>query len=393
MEKSHPWPLMADNVTADDLRVLREYLSLSNPRLTHGPKVLEFEAAWADWVGVDHSVMVNSGSSANDLTLLALRELHGEGEVIMSPLGWVSDISAVVHAGLQPVFVDIDPNTLGIDNAMAVDRVSDDSLAVLAVHILGLNCLSTELINHCRATATMLIEDVCESHGATFDGSKCGSLGDVSNFSFYYAHHLTTIEGGAICTDNAEFADVVRMMRSHGLLRESRSDSRKLSVGSRHRDLNPEFIFEFLARNNRPTELSGVLGLNQLPRLDSNVLIRRRNFKLFVQTLDPSKFRVEFELDESSNYSFIAVLREPDFGVRDRVETVLRGLDIEFRRGLSGGGNLLRQPFARRLFPDVDPLRFPEVEHVHHFGWYIGNHPGIDETSAFELATLLNGIL
>lgn len=385
------WPLMTNNITDEDLRALRDYLSQSDPRLTHGPKVEEFETAWARWVGVQHAVMVNSGSSANDLTFLAIREINGSGEVIMPPLGWISDLSAVVQAGLTPVFVDIDPLTLGIDNAQALSHCGPRTIALLAIHILGLNCLSTELLDACKTESISVIEDVCESHGATYEGMRCGSLGHVSNFSFYYAHHLTTIEGGAVCTNDAEFADVVRMMRSHGLVRESRNDSKRSQISSVFPDLNPEFIFQYLARNNRPTELSGVLGLSQLPRLDSNVDIRRRNFRQFLETLDASKFRVEFETNESSNYSFILVLREASFKNQERIEHALRGSSIEFRRGLSGGGNLLRQPVARQLFPDCVPTDFPEVEHVHHFGWYIGNHPGVNEQQVHELALLLNG--
>ena len=216
------WPLMHDNVTRADLDDLITYLSQDDPRLTHGPKVRQFEEAWAEWVGTRYSVMVNSGSSANDLTMMAIRELFGPGEVILSPLGWVSDVAAVIHAGLEPVFVDIDPVTLGPDSRQVIDHLTAATRAVLLVHVLGLNALMDSLIDACREASVPIIEDVCESHGALHAGKRCGSVGFASNFSFYYAHHLTTIEGGMVCTNDEEFADTIRMLRSHGLVRESR---------------------------------------------------------------------------------------------------------------------------------------------------------------------------
>ena len=389
---AHNWPLMHDNIPRSDLDALIAYLSADDPRLTHGPQVRQFEEAWADWVGVGHTVMVNSGSSANDLTMMAMRELYGQGEVLMSPLGWVSDVSSVVSAGLTPVFVDIDPVTLSVSANEVQQRIGDETRALLLVHILGLNGLSESLVSTLAASNVPLIEDVCESHGATFQGQRCGSVGLASNFSFYYAHHLSTIEGGAICTDSPEFADVCRMLRSHGLVRESRDEAKRSDRVREYPDLNPEFIFDFLARNNRPTELNGVLGLAQLPRLDENIEVRKRNFAHFMSAIDGQSYRNWFDVETSSNYAFIVVLQESDFAKRDRVEDTLREAGIEFRRGLSGGGSQLRQPYMRHVLPDVDPRDFPNTEHVHHFGWYIGNHPGITLQQVEALAELLNGV-
>ena len=386
------WPLMHDNVSREDLDSLIAYLSGENPRLTHGPQVQEFEREWADWVGTSEAVMVNSGSSANDLTMLALREMFGGGEVILSPLGWVSDVAAILHAGLRPVFVDIDPITLGPATDQVLDKLSDETRAALIVHILGLNALTPDLVEGCRATGVPIIEDVCESHGALFEGKRCGSIGYASNFSFYFAHHLTTIEGGAVCTNDAEFADVVRMLRSHGLVRESRSEKKRTAFQENFPDLNSEFIFAHAAHNNRPTELNGVLGRSQLPRLDANIEIRKRNFSRFMAQLDPALYKNHYDVQSSSNYAFIVVLQEPDWDLRNKVEETLRASGIEFRRGLSGGGNQLRQPYLQSYLDGISPMDFPNVDHVHHFGWYIGNHPGISEVEVDRLCEILNGI-
>lgn len=384
------WPLMHNNVSRQDLDSLILYLTGANPRLTHGPQVQEFEREWAQWVGTSEAVMVNSGSSANDLTLLALREMCGDGEVILSPLGWVSDVAAILHAGLRPVFVDIDPITLGPASDQVLDRLSSQTRATLIVHVLGLNALTPELVQGCHRAGVPVIEDVCESHGALFEGARCGSVGYASNFSFYFAHHMTTIEGGAICTSDPEFADVVRMLRSHGLVRESRSEKKKAAFQEAFPDLNSEFIFAHAAHNNRPTELNGVLGRSQLRRLDANIEIRKRNFRRFMAQLDPTKYKIHFDVDSSSNYAFIVVLQEPDWGLRDKVEIALRHSGIEYRRGLSGGGSQLRQPYLQPYLNDVSPTDFPNVEHIHNFGWYIGNHPGVSGSDVDRLCELLN---
>lgn len=386
------WPLMHNNVNREDLDALIRYLQADDPRLTHGPLVVEFERRWAEWVGVKHSVMVNSGSSANDLTLLSMKHLRGPGDVILTPLGWVSDVSSVLHAGMTPVFVDIDPVTLSASEADVLSRMTPETRAVLIVHILGLDGLTDTMLHASQEASVPIIEDVCESHGARHGSLRCGSLGFASNFSFYYAHHLTTIEGGAICTDDDEFADIVRMMRSHGLVRESKDAEKRSRRVAEFPDLNPEFIFDFTARNNRPTELNAVLGLAQLPRLDANVDARRRNFMRFMQQLDGNKYRNWYDVASSSNYAFILVLQEPDFATRDRVEVTLRAHGIEFRRGLSGGGSQIRQPYLRSLLPELRPESFPNTEHVHHFGWYIGNHPGITTSQVDTLCELVNGI-
>jgi CDP-6-deoxy-D-xylo-4-hexulose-3-dehydrase len=386
------WPLMHNNVQREDLDALINYLGGTDPRLTHGPKVVEFERKWAEWVGVDHAVMVNSGSSANDLTFMALREIRGLGEVILSPLGWVSDVSSILYAGLTPVFVDIDPYTLSLSEGAVIDRMDASTRAVLVVHILGLNGLTDPILETALSFGVPIVEDVCESHGALHGSRKCGSIGFASNFSFYYAHHLTTVEGGAVCTNDEEFADVVRMMRSHGLLRESQDETKRKQRVKEYPELNPEFIFDFPARNYRSTELNAVLGLSQLPRLDANVEIRKRNFTRFMSGLDSDKYRNWFDVQASSNYAFILVLQDPDLEFRNRVETTLKKHGIEFRRGLSGGGSQVRQPYLQRILPDLDPRSFPNTEHVHHYGWYIGNHPGITSQQVDKLVELLNGI-
>jgi CDP-6-deoxy-D-xylo-4-hexulose-3-dehydrase len=382
---------MQNNITRQDLQAVIDFLSQDDPILTQSTNVRAFEREWSEWVGVKHSVFVNSGSSANLLTLAALKELHGGGEVIVPPLTWVSDIAAVLHCRFDPVFVDIDPRTLGMDNEQVLARITPRTRAVFLTHILGYNALSRRLLEELRRRGIPLIEDVCESHGATFEGRKLGSFGLASNFSYYYAHHLSTIEGGMVCTDDEEFCETVRMLRSHGMVRELVSQGRKERYWKTHADLNPDFIFAYPAWNVRSTEINAVIGRSQLKRLDENILRRTENLHLFLDNLDAARYQTDFATEGSSNYAFTLILKEPDPDLCRAVMACLRSQGIEFRRGTSGGGNQLRQPYLRRLLGD-EWKKYPRVDHVHFYGFYIGNYPTLERDKILRLCELLNGL-
>ena len=373
------WPLMKNNITRADLDSIINYLSQEDPILTNGPKVKEFESAWSNWLGVKYSVMVNSGSSANDLTMIAVKEFFGDGEVLVPTLAWVSDIAAVIHAGLTPKFIDIDRQTLAMDNSLILRAITKKTKAIFLTHVLGLNGITNNLISELTRLGIPLIEDVCESHGATYNNKKLGTFGWASNFSFYYAHHLTTIEGGMICTDDFDLYEMARMARAHGMAREASSSSTRANWAGKYPDLNQDFIFTMPAHNMRPSEINGILGLSQLARLDQDVLRRKQNFEKFLSIIDKNIFYVDFNLDGNSNYAFILILKEPNLQMRNKIEFLLNNAGIEFRRGLSGGGNQLRQPYLRRIPGMPNPELFPNVEHIHNFAWYIGNYPGIDD--------------
>jgi len=386
------WPLMVNNVEREDLDILIEYLKQDDPKLTHGPKVREFEEAWSKWLGVKYSVMLNSGSSANDLTMLALKYLKGGGEVIVPPLTWVSDISSVVRAGFKPVFIDIEMNSLAIDSTKLEEKINADTKAIFLTHILGINGLNQEIIDIATEHNIPIIEDVCESHGSTFNGKKCGSFGWASNFSFYYAHHMTTIEGGIVSTNDENLYELIRMLRSHGLVREIKDSERKKIEQLNYPDLNPEFIFKYAAHNMRPTELQGFLGLSQLQRLDSNNKKRTNNFEYFLKNLNPNKYYTNLKLQGSSNYAFIVISKSDKKETSKKIEFELEKSGIELRRGLSGGGNQLRQPYIKNYIDKIDLSQFPMVEHIHFNSWYIGNYPELEKKKIDTLVEILNNI-
>lgn len=386
------WPLMRNNIVREDLDSLIEYLKGTDPMLTQSGNVRAFEKEWSEWLGVKHSVFVNSGSSANLITMAALRELRGGGQVIVPTLTWVSDIASVLQNGFDPVFVDIDERTLGMDVDAVLKKITKKTRAVFLTHILGYNALNDRLLKGLKKAGVPLIEDVCESHGATFKGKKLGTFGLVSNFSFYYAHHMSTVEGGMVCTDDSEFYEVVRMLRSHGMVREATSAELKDRYKKQYSDLNPEFIFAFPAYNVRSTEINAVLGRTQLKRLDENNERRTANLKLFLEGLDPKKYRTDFAIEGSCNYAFTLVLKKADDKLMAAVEKTLHDAKVEFRRGTSGGGNQTRQPYLRKLLGKDAWKKFPKVDHVHFYGMYIGNYPDLEHDRIHELCKLLNGV-
>jgi len=383
---------MHDAILEEDKYELINFLSAPNVRLTNGEKVREFESAWSSWLGVKHSLFVNSGASANDLTMMALREMYGPGEVIVPPLTWVSDISAVIKSGFKPVFVDINPKTLALDTNKTIAAINSNTKAVFLTHVLGLNGITNELLEFLKSKQIQLVEDVCESHGGTFKNRKLGTFGLASNFSFYFAHHITTIEGGMISTDDDEFQDMIKMMRSHGLVRESNLSKTRDYYQKAHPDLNPDFIFAYASHNMRSTEINAVLGLSQLKRLDKYVKIRAANYETFLKNLNPDMFQTDFLVEGNSNYALTLVLNQKSMHARNEVEKILLKEKVEYRRGMAGGGNQLRQPYIKRLSGFPNPEDFQIADHVHFYSWYIGNYPTLAEDKIIKLCKLLNKV-
>lgn len=384
---------MRNNILREDLDAVIEHLKQDDPMLTHGANVRAFEAEWSEWLGVKYSVFVNSGSSANLLTMAILKIRHPEGgEVIVPPLAWVSDVASVLQNGFKPVFADIDPRTMAMHPAQVLAKINGKTRAVFLTHVQGFDGLTDDLLEELQRRKIPLIEDVCESHGATHNGKKLGSFSWISNFSFYYAHHMSTIEGGMVCTDDAEVYQQVRMLRSHGMVREADDPAVVTAHQSANPELNPDFIFAFAAYNTRNTEIGAIIGRSQLKRLDRIVKRRTRNLLRFLKQIDPDKYRTDFKLEGSSNYAFNLVLKYPDDELIQRLMQKMRECGVEFRRGSSGGGNQIRQPYLKGIVPDGHHREFPETEHVHFYGFYIGNFPDLRDGEVDELCAILNQV-
>jgi len=386
-------PLMENNVVAEDRAAVIAFLQ-GDPILTQSANVRAFEQEWSQWLGVRRSVFVNSGASANFITMAALRHLRGPGEVVVPTLTWVSDISSVLAAGHRPVFVDVDPRTLAMDPRRVAEALTDRTRAVFLTHCQGFDGLDDGLLAELKKRGIPLIEDVCESHGATHGGQKAGTFGLASNFSFYFAHHMSTIEGGMVCTDDEEFYQACRMLRSHGMVRESDSPEFRKKWEDAAPDLNPKFIFAWPTGNFRSTEINAVIGRSQLKRLDANNRRRTENLKLFLSLLDPQLYWTDYKFEGSVNYAFPVVLKKADDGRRDRLMAAMDAAGIEHRRGNAGGGNQLRQPYLAGIAPakaDI-PRLFPVIDHIHFYGFYVGNYPTLEADRVRWLCDVLNAV-
>lgn len=389
----YKFPLMKNNILKEDLKKVIQYLKKKDPFLTQKFNVKKFEKEWSKWLGVKYSVFVNSGSSANLLSMALLKLKYPKGgEVIVPPLTWVSDISSVIQNNFKPVFVDINLNNLGMNEEHIKKKITKNTKAVFLSHIQGFNALSKNLIEFLRKKKIFLIEDVCESHGAKFLNKKLGTFGWTSNFSFYYAHHMSTIEGGMVCTnDKNAYLDLLQL-RSHGMLREIKDHINYRDVLKKYKNLNTDFIFSFPSYNLRSTEINAIIGLNQLKRLNKNIAKRNYNFQFFLKNLDSEKYFTNFQLTGSSNYAFNVIVK-PQYKKRiTNLQKLLLKSKIEFRMGSAGGGNQLRQPYLKSYLRKNYFKKFPVTEHVHNYGMYIGNYPELTKKNILFICKVLNKI-
>ena len=388
-------PLMTNNFMRSDMNAINKIIKKKDLVLTQSNKVKEFEKKWSKWLGVKYSTFVNSGSSANFITLSILKILNKnkkKNEIIVPTLTWISDISSVIMNGFKPIFVDINFENLSMNVDQVLKKISKKTLAVFMTHAQGFNGLNEKLIKNLKRKKIHLIEDVCESHGAKFANKKLGTFGLISNFSFYYAHHLTTIEGGMICTNNKRVYELSRILRSHGMLRESGNKSFENKIKNKYRNLSPQFIFLYPTLNFRNTEIGAAIGLNQLKQLNKNNSIRSKNFKLFLKLIDGKKYWKNFDIEGNSNYAFPIILRTKNIKKRDLFEKKLKEKGIEFRRGNAGGGNQLRQPYLKKFSKNLNLRKYKNVEHIHFFGYYIGNYPVLKKTKIMAIVNILNNI-
>lgn len=395
MGKNYKWPLINDNVSDEDRHVLSEFI-LSNQRLTNGDKVKEFENIWSNWLGVKHSTMLNSGNSGNFVSIAIVKHLKGIGEVIVPPLGWVSDISSVVQLGMTPVFVDISLDSLSITVENIKRAITKKTKAIILVHCLGFNAINEEIIKIAKENDILLIEDCCEAHGATYGEQKVGSFGDISIFSYYFGHHITTVEGGMICTNNPEIHELCRLFRSHGMTREVSEETQNF-YRNNYKDLNPLFTFAVAGFNMRSTEINAVLGIEQMKRIDFNIEKRKHNLSVWLENLDEKKYYTEFIVEGNSSFALPLIIKpeyQHRFHINDNFDSVCDILDlygVEYRLGTAGGGNQANQPYLDNFpFKVVGDLDF--VNYVHNNSLYIGNHTDVTDDEIINLVKRLNDV-
>lgn len=392
--KNYFHPLMDNNIIDQDVNNIITFLKKNKKKIfTQSNKVQEFEKEWSKWLGCKYSIFVNSGSSANLISMLCLKILFKKKyEIIVPTLTWISDIASVIQNNFKPVFADINMKNLCIDEEEIYRKVTKNTKAVFLTHVQGFNGLSKKLLNFLKKKNIILIEDVCESHGAKFKNKKLGTYGKISNFSFYYAHHMSTVEGGMICTNDKKIYEICLMLRSHGMVRETKNRIFEKKMQKKYKNLSPKFIFLYPAYNMRNTEIPAVIGLSQLKRLDKNNKIRSDNLNLFLKLLDSKKYFLDFDLKGNSNYAFPLILKKKNLKNRNHLEKIMIKKGIEFRRGNAGGGNQLRQPYLKEYVRNINFKDFPNVDHIHFYGYYIGNYPTLKKTKIKKICEILNSI-
>lgn len=356
-------PLTVCGFGADE--VIGALDSLISTRVTMGAKTAAFERAWAARCGQAHGVMVNSGSSAVLLMLAALvetGELQPGDEVIVPAVAWSTSLFPITQVGLVPVVVDVDPATLNLDVEAALAAVGPRTRAVLAVHLLGCPCPLTRL----REAGLLVLEDACGAHGAFFEGRPAGGHGRLSAFSFFFSHHLTTIEGGMVLTSDATLADTLRSLRAHGWVRE-RTDRDALAGASP--EIDPRFLFVSAGYNLRPTEVQAAFGLAQLPRLEAWVARRRENHQDWCVRLGGLPGVTVFPEPPDSVHAGFAFPMLVD-GDRAAFMRHLEAHHVETRP--ISGSNLVRQPAFRHVRARV-PGPLPVADRVHTQGVFVGN--------------------
>ena len=352
-------------------RVIRE------GRLTMGEHVRQFEEAFAARLGVKHAVMVNSGSSANLVGVAALfhtrkHPLERGDEVIVPAISWATTFHPLQQYGLKLRFVDVELDTLNMDVSQLASALTPRTRMLVGVSILG-NPAALDLMRaFCDAHGLHFFEDNCESLGATLNGKPCGTFGDLGTFSTFYSHHISTMEGGVLVTNDTEIAHLAHVIRNHGWARDLPADS-PLGPPPHSYPFFEAYRFIMPGYNVRPLEICGAVGLEQLKKLDRMLEIRRANAAHFVKLFGgDERFILQRENGASSWFSFTIILN-PRLGIdRGRVMDALRRADIEFR--MITGGSFLRHEAAK--FFDYDTAG--EIVHAntaHDHGFFVGNHP------------------
>jgi len=378
--------LAEDTISKDEMDSLADWLK-TYPRLTKGPLTEEFEEAWSRKLGVKHSVFVNSGSSANLLMLYTLIEsgkLSVGDEVIVPAISWATDLAPVIQLGLKPVLCDVDQNNLGVSPSHLREIVKKyNPKVLLLVSVLGLVPDMPLIQGICDKNNIILLEDVCESLGSKWDATNLGTYGLMSTFSLYFGHHLSTIEGGMVCTNDTETYHLLKSVRSHGWGRDYPAEERKaLERKFNVSEFNSMFTFYNVGFNMRSTDLQAFLGLSQLNKWDAVCEAREKNFKTYFKLLSHKLWK---PLLDSRSYvsNFAYPLITPH---RDKIRELLTAEGIECRPLISG--SMSKQPMYTKNY--VNTNTYTVAEKIHREGLYLPNHPHLSEEGITRICDIIN---
>lgn len=387
-----PVKLVSDTIDKTDIRNLIEWLDspgMDVPQLTKGPLTPIFENKFAKWLGSKDSVFVNSGSSAILLGLAALKfggKLKND-KIIVPDLSWATDVSSPLVLGLNPILIDANKEDLSVD----LDRLEwifkrENPSAFILVSVLGLVPDMEKIVELCETYDVLLIEDVCESMGSEYKGKKLGTFGCMSFFSLYYGHHISTIEGGMVCTSQDDIKDLLLMIRSHGWDRDLDQNSKdRLRSVNRVDDFSAQFAFYLPGLNVRSTDLQAAIGLGQVDKIDKFSKIRNRNFKLYQELLSDEDSRLNIiDRDECFISSFCYPIVSHD---KDAIVKRLRDNGVECRPLIAG--SMTMSPMWRKF--GTGHTNIPVSTEINKYGFYVPNHQGMTEEDVKNIVNLIKG--
>ena len=366
--------LVKDTIDFNDVKRLITWLE-TNPRLTKGDLTLEFEKKWSEWLGVKYSIFVNSGSSANLAAIYSLL-LSGKlknNKIVVPAVSWVTTVTPVIQLGMEPIMCDCDIDNLGLDiNHLKEIIKNDNPSAIILVHVLGIPNHMDEILKLCKENDILLIEDTCESIGSKYNDKLLGTLGDLSTFSFYFGHHMSTIEGGMISTNDEDLYHILLSIRSHGwdrdLPKEKQNSLREKYGVDKFRSL---YTFYYPGFNLRSTDLQAYIGLGQLEKLDMIVENRNKNFIRYKNEIKNTFWNVSPpEGSFISNFSFPIITKN----IKELTEQLITN-NIECRPLICGSIN--EHPF---WYERYGKQNLPNSKLVHNYGLYLpNNHQMTDE--------------
>ena len=365
------WKLQENIFSKKDLNKYASYLK-SSKQLTQGKEVKKFEKNFSKWNRSKYSIFVNSGSSANLLILFTAKELfkwNNGDEVIVPSLTWPTTITPVIQAGLKPVFIDSNLDDLSIHYEEIKKKITKKTKAIFLAHILGFPANMDKLKKKLSNKKIKIFEDCCESIGAKYNKTKIGNFGTAGSFSFYWGHHISTIEGGMICTNNEKFYNLCKMKRSHGFAKELKSKNYNI-VKKKYNKFDSNFLFLTDGFNLRSTNFNAFIGIHQLKKINNYIKIRNQNYKFFLNEIKKyNKYIytiIPKNISSISSYAFPLFFKSLKY--KEIFKKKLKINKIENRPIISG--NLLKHPFLNKKYKNI----FKISNKIHKYGLYIGNN-------------------
>jgi len=377
--------LCSDIINEEDISLLIEWLKTS-PKLTKGNETVRFEHAFSKYIGIKHSIFCNSGSSANLLIVSALNQmgLLPNKKVVVPQVSWSTTIFPVIQFGLEPILCDCNLENLGIDLEHLESILKEHQpSALILVHVLGFDSNIEEAIKLCHKHNVLVIEDTCESLGSKTSNKMLGSFGFASSFSFYFGHHISTIEGGMIVTDDDDFVDVIKMIRSHGwdrdLNRESQNKYRdKYNVNN----FDSLYKFYYAGFNLRSTDLQAFIGINQIPKMADIVEKRERNYHLYKDNIKEGLWKPRLCKNQQSvsNMGYPILIKN-----KREIYEELSYNNIECRPLVAG--SMGTQPIWVDLYGE---MRMKNSDIIERYGMYVPNHQDLKEQDILKICSILN---